>query len=154
MMKYKRKQTIKTKEINLNLLKQLKKETNLDDISLRLLINRGYDNKDKINKFMSFTAKDLRDVNTMKDINKFMDILISSIANKEEITIYGDYDCDGVMATYILVSALRRLNIKTNYFINNRFKNSGGNSRLLVSEMKARFSQPKLLYYMYGQSIV
>ena len=40
------------------------------------------------------------------------------------------------------------------YRIKKSFKNSGGNSRLLVSEMKARFSQPKLLYYMYGQSIV
>ena len=138
-------QTIKTKEINLDLLNQLKIETNLDDISLRLLINRGYDNKDKINRFMNFTAKDLRDVNTMKDINKFMDILISSIANKEEITIYGDYDCDGVMATYILVSALRRLNIKTNYFINNRFKEGYGMNIDGINRLLSKYPDTKLI---------
>ena len=136
---------IKTRQIDENLLNRLKQETKLDDISLRLLINRGYDNKDKIDNFMNFSASDLRDINTMKDINPFMDTLISSIKNKEEITIYGDYDSDGIMATYIFVSALRRLNIKTNYFINNRFKEGYGMCIAGVDRLLEKFPDTRLI---------
>ncbi len=136
---------IKEKEIDTNLLHRLQKETNLDLISLRLLVNRGYNTRDKINNFMNFTASDLRDVNTMKDINPFMDTLIASIKNQEEITIYGDYDCDGIMATYIFVSALRNLNIKTNYFINNRFKEGYGMNINGINRLLEKYPNTRLI---------
>ena len=136
---------IKTKQINEKLLQDLNKELGLDLVSLRILINRGYDTPEKINRFVNFNKKNLRDVNTLKDVSPFMDTLISSIKNKEEITIYGDYDCDGIMATYIWVSALRRLNIKTNYFINNRFTEGYGMNIKGVDRLLSKFPNTRLI---------
>ena len=136
---------IKTKQINEKLLQDLNKELGLDLVSLRILINRGYDTPEKINRFVNFKSTYLRDVNTLKDVNPFMDTLISSIKNKEEITIYGDYDCDGIMATYIWVSALKRLNIKTNYFINNRFNEGYGMNIKGVDRLLKKYPNTKLI---------
>lgn len=47
-----------------------------------------------------------------------------AISNKEKICIYGDYDCDGILATAILVDAFRQLGINVGYHIPNR-KNDG-----------------------------
>ena len=136
---------IKTKQINEKLLQDLNKELGLDLVSLRILINRGYDTPEKINRFVNFNKKNLRDVNTLKDVSPFMDTLISSIKNKEEITIYGDYDCDGIMATYIWVSALRKLNIKTNYFVNNRFQEGYGMNIKGVDRLLKKYPNTKLI---------
>ena len=136
---------IKTKQINEKLLQDLNKKLGLDLVSLRILINRGYDTAEKINRFVNFKSTNLRDVNTLKDVSPFMDTLISSIKNKEEITIYGDYDCDGIMATYIWVSALRKLDIKTNYFINNRFQEGYGMNIKGVDRLLKKYPNTKLI---------
>ena len=48
--------------------------------------------------------------------------LAEAVRTGEKILIYGDYDADGIMATYILYSALDRLSPgKISWFINDRF---------------------------------
>lgn len=136
---------IKVRKIDEELLEKLSKELNLDKIILTLLINRGYDTVEKINEFLYFNNNNLKNINKLKDVDKFMNILISSIKAKEEITIYGDYDCDGIMATYIWVSALRRLNIRTNYFVNNRFNEGYGMNVKGVDRLLRKYPNTKLI---------
>lgn len=52
--------------------------------------------------------------------------IYEAIENKEKICIYGDYDCDGILATSILVDAFRQLGIGVGYHIPNRLEDGYG----------------------------
>ena len=45
-----------------------------------------------------------------------------AIDNEEKICIYGDYDCDGILATTILVQAFLQRGVRVGYHIPNRFR--------------------------------
>ena len=49
-----------------------------------------------------------------------------AIGNKEKICIYGDYDCDGILATSILVEAFRQLGVEVGYHIPSRLEDGYG----------------------------
>lgn len=49
-----------------------------------------------------------------------------AIDNEEKICIYGDYDCDGILATTILVQAFLQRGVRVGYHIPNRFEDGYG----------------------------
>lgn len=53
-------------------------------------------------------------------------LLQQAKANGQKVFVYGDYDCDGVTATAIMIRALRRLGIACGYYIPNRFAEGYG----------------------------
>ena len=114
------------RKVDKKLLKKLEKETGLDNISLTLLMNRGFDDEKSIREFLEFKASNLRKVSEMKDCDAFLNKLIEAIQNKKHITIYGDYDCDGIMGTFIFYQGIWPLNHNVHYFINHRFKEGYG----------------------------
>ena len=61
---------------------------------------------------------------------KGMDVVVSrihkAIENKEKIIIYGDYDCDGVTATSIMVKTFQKLGYPVSYYIPSRYKDGYG----------------------------
>ncbi len=59
-----------------------------------------------------------------KDFLNTKNIIKNSIKNKEKILIYGDYDCDGILATSIIYLTLKEDNYETNFYIPSR-KNDG-----------------------------
>lgn len=58
-----------------------------------------------------------------------------AIENNEKICIYGDYDCDGILATTILVQAFLELGIHVGYHIPNRFEDGYGLNVERVKQM-------------------
>lgn len=106
--------------------KELAKEVSLNPIVTEFMISKGYNTKEKIHHFFHFKETDLRHASTLKDYRPFMDRLLKAIKENEEITIYGDYDADGVMASVIWLRALRQLSCKVNSFINHRFNEGYG----------------------------
>lgn len=55
-----------------------------------------------------------------------LDRIHEAIENKEKICIYGDYDCDGILATAILVNAFKELGVQVGYHIPNRYHDGYG----------------------------
>ncbi len=55
-----------------------------------------------------------------------LDRIHEAIDNNEKICIYGDYDCDGILATTILVQAFHELGVDVGYHIPNRFEDGYG----------------------------
>ena len=58
-----------------------------------------------------------------------------AIESKEKICIYGDYDCDGVLATAILVDAFKQRNIEVGYFIPDRHSDGYGLTKKRVQQI-------------------
>lgn len=117
---------IKKQRVNEEKAKTLSHELPLSVPIIEYLLDHGYDTKEKIERFMNFQSSYLRDVYTMKDADKFIKRLVKAVKNKENITVYGDYDGDGVMATTIIVRTLRWLGLNPNFFISNRFTEGYG----------------------------
>ena len=61
-----------------------------------------------------------------------------AIENEEKICIYGDYDCDGILATSILVQAFLELGVQVGYHIPNRFDDGYGLNVNRVKQMAKR----------------
>ena len=66
------------------------------------------------------TLSDIPSFNHFNDIDKVVLRIKKAIENQEKIFIYGDYDCDGIMATSILVKAFELLDYSVGYYIPSR----------------------------------
>ena len=101
-------------------IKAVAKESEINPIIAALLIHRDIKDPVDIKKFLNGTLKDLHPADLMKDMNKAVSIVKDAIVNKKKICIYGDYDVDGVMSTYILFKALNRCGADVFYHIPDR----------------------------------
>ena len=77
---------------------------------VRLLVYRGYDSVEKIERFLCFTETILYDPFEMKDMREAAERVFLAVKNSENIAIYGDYDADGVSSTAMLFLYLEDLN--------------------------------------------
>ena len=97
-----------------------------------LIRNRDIVGDDAIDQYLNGTLADLKDGMLMKDMSKAVDILREKIAEGCKIRIIGDYDIDGVNATYILMEGLERLGAKVDSDIPDRIADGYGLSIELV----------------------
>ncbi|MDD7316915.1 MAG: single-stranded-DNA-specific exonuclease RecJ, partial [Bacillales bacterium] len=83
-----------------------------------------YDEYLKLNKDINDIR--LLDVNTIIDIDTIRNRIQSAIVNKEQILIYGDYDCDGICSTSIVKRTFDILNYPVKYYIPSRYLDGYG----------------------------
>ena len=74
-----------------------------------LIRNRDVIGEEAVDRYLNGTISDLYDGMLMKDMDKAIDILKEKILEDKKIRVIGDYDIDGVNATYILLEGLERL---------------------------------------------
>ncbi|MGN1166633.1 MAG: single-stranded-DNA-specific exonuclease RecJ [Lachnospiraceae bacterium] len=91
-----------------------------------LLRNRDVIGDAAIDSYLNGTLNDLYDGMLMKDMNKAVDILKEKIDECKKIRVIGDYDIDGVNATYILLEGLERLGADVDSDIPDRIKDGYG----------------------------
>lgn len=91
-----------------------------------LVRNREIIGDDAIDSYLNGTINDLYDGMLMKDMNKAIDILKEKIQEHKRIRVIGDYDIDGVNATYILLEGLERLGADVDSDIPDRIKDGYG----------------------------
>ncbi len=101
-------------------------------ILARLIRNRDIVGDEAIERYLHGTLDDLHDGILMKDMNRAIDILREKIQDEKKIRIIGDYDIDGVNATYILLEGLRALGAKVDADIPDRIKDGYGLNQTLI----------------------
>lgn len=97
-----------------------------DPIIARLLLNRGFDTKDKIMGFLHPIPQALRSPFLIKDMEAAVCRIYNAIECKERILIFGDYDADGISATALLFEFLKRLGADVIPYIPHRIKEGYG----------------------------
>ncbi len=85
-----------------------------------LLLNRNITTKKEVDKFLNSNKEDFHDPFLFEDMNKVVDRILKAKEKNEKITIYGDYDVDGISATAYLVIVLRKLGIRVDYYTPSR----------------------------------
>lgn len=87
---------------------------------LELLLDREIDTPEKIERYLHPKREDLIDPMLMQDMDKAVNVIRDAIEKHEEITVFGDYDVDGVTATAILLTYLRKQGAQVGFYIPDR----------------------------------
>ena len=97
-----------------------------------LIRNRDVIGEKAVDRYLNGTISDLYDGMLMKDVDKAIDILKEKIAEDKKIRVIGDYDIDGVNATYILLEGLERLGAYVDSDIPDRISDGYGLNQHLI----------------------
>lgn len=112
--------------------KAISEKYHISPIVARLIRNRDVEDDTSIDRYLNGTIADLYDGMLMKDMDRAIEILQEKIREKEAIRIIGDYDIDGVNATYILQEGLSRLGAEVDTDIPDRIKDGYGLNQNLI----------------------
>lgn len=103
----------------------------LQEWEFRILVNRGVDTKEKIQHFLRPSMENIHSPIALKDMVKAGN-LIQSVKGK--VRIIGDYDCDGVMSTTILMKGLKGLGYDVDYRLPHRREDGYGMKPYMAEE--------------------
>ncbi len=101
-----------------------------------LLCSRGMTDEFEIESFLYDT--DLIDPYTLPDMEKAVERVNQALENGERITVFGDYDCDGVTSTALLYSYLTSRGANVDYYIPDRSGEGYGMNLGAIDILKSR----------------
>jgi single-stranded-DNA-specific exonuclease len=113
---------------------RLASETGADSLAVLILLSRGYDTAEKIREFLDSTS--LSDPFSLLDMDKAVARIRRALDEFERITVFGDYDADGVTATAILYSYLDIVGANADYVIPSREVDGYGLNFELIDKVK------------------
>ena len=96
---------VQTKRADFN---GLAKELGVSPVSVRIMRNRGMETKEAMERYLYGTLDGLYYGGRMKNMGEAVAVLIKKLREEKRIRIIGDYDIDGVCASYLLLTGLRR----------------------------------------------
>lgn len=105
-----------------NLSQQLK----INPVISRLLIERGVSNPQEAENFIHPSLAEIRDPGLLHDMDKAVERIEQAVENGEQITVYGDYDADGITSTSLMYEALMTVGANVDYYVPNRFTDGYG----------------------------
>ncbi|MBO4420803.1 MAG: single-stranded-DNA-specific exonuclease RecJ [Lachnospiraceae bacterium] len=99
----------------------------------RLLINRDKTTEEEIREFLYPDEDNLHPGTLMRNLKEAADIIEEKLSSLKKIRIIGDYDADGIMSTFILYDALKKLGAEADFYIPDRIRDGYGiNADMIV----------------------
>lgn len=111
---------------------QIAEKYHISPILARLIRNREMTEDGEIDFYLNGTIADLYDGMLMKDMDKAVEILAEKIREGAPVRVIGDYDIDGVNATYVLQQGISKLGGEVDTDIPDRIKDGYGLNRMLI----------------------
>ena len=100
--------------------KDLSKDLKVSPLLANILINRNIENKQDGLYFLNPRLTELKDPTLMPGVSDAIPRVQQAISNKEKITIYGDYDVDGITSTTILLRLFKLYDCDVDFYIPHR----------------------------------
>ncbi|MFO7888544.1 MAG: single-stranded-DNA-specific exonuclease RecJ [Eubacteriales bacterium] len=107
-------------------IKKIMNDFNLKELTARLLLNKNLKTVEDIEDYLKPEYTPKSNPKNIKNIIGATELFKANIDNKNKITIYGDYDADGVTSTAQLLRFLRDKNPNTKYIIPHREQDGYG----------------------------
>src|SRR5205085_12311695 len=107
----------------------------------QLLFNRGVITPEAMRRFLAASFNEIPDPLTLIDMDRAVERISRALDEHEHITIYGDFDADGVTSAALLTRALRKLkhaNAPLDYFIPHLIEDTRGVSRESLEKIHPR----------------
>jgi len=117
-------------------IEEISRKFNVSKLIAQILISRGIEKETQIQKFLNPSIDDLYNPYDFKDMDLAVDRIIKAIENGEKITIYGDYDVDGITSSTVLVKFLKGQKANVNYYLPNRLTEGYGLNKNAIEQIK------------------
>lgn len=113
-------------KVNEEKVSEISKENEISELMAKILLNRGFESRDEINSFLHPKIDDLYDPFLLNGMKIAVDVIIDAYKNNEKITIYGDYDVDGITSIAVLKKFLLELGADVNHYLPSRLEEGYG----------------------------
>ncbi len=114
--------------------------SNLSPLLQRIYLSRGVSDSRQLERTLPFLA----DSQSIKDIDRAVQLLADAVMNRQRILIVGDFDADGATSSALGVLALRSMGaLYVDFLVPNRFEYGYGLSPAIVEVAKEQ--HPDLL---------
>lgn len=111
---------------------KIAEEFHISPVLARLIRNRDVEGTDAIRKYLYGTKEDLYAPNLMKDMDKAAAIIKKAVEEGKKIRVIGDYDVDGICASFILEKAIRMIGGRVDTAIPHRITDGYGLNEELI----------------------
>ncbi len=113
---------------------EIGKKFHITPMTARIIRNRDVIGDDQIRKYLQGNLSDLYSPWLLAGMKEAINLLQQAIAWGEKIRVIGDYDIDGVCATYILLTGLKRAGANVDTVIPDRIKDGYGINEQLIDQ--------------------
>ena len=115
---------------------EMSKKFNISPLTAIILYNRGIRDDEAITRFLSKDLGVMHDPYLLKDMEKAVERIRKARDNNEKVTIYGDYDVDGITSIAILYKHLSEMGITVAYYIPDRMQEGYGVNRDALDKIR------------------
>ncbi len=116
----------------------LSRAANIPRIVAQLLVCRGITRPQTAVEFLGARLKNIRDPHQLPGLKDAVQVVHAAVEAGKPITIYGDYDADGMTSTAILVRCLRLLGARVDYYLPHRIKEGYGVNEHAIRKLSDR----------------
>ena len=116
-------------------------EAGIEYLHAQLLYNRGIKTPEAMQRFLAARYDQVPDPLSLIDMDRALERIQRALATHEHITVFGDFDADGVTSAALITRALRMLSNPgdaLDYYIPHRLQEARGLSREALDRIKSR----------------
>ena len=117
-------------------VEEIEKKYQINKLLATILVNRNIIKEEDIRLFLNPTREDFYDPFLIKDMDIAVNRILEAIDKKEKVTIYGDYDVDGITSITVLKSFLKDIGLDANFYIPNRLEEGYGLNKNAIDKIK------------------
>ncbi|HKF38795.1 MAG TPA: single-stranded-DNA-specific exonuclease RecJ, partial [Ktedonobacteraceae bacterium] len=117
------------------------RQAGIEYLHAQLLYNRGIKTPEAMHRFLAARYDQLLDPLSLIDMERALERIQGALATHEHITVFGDFDADGVTSAALITRALHKLEHPgdaLDYYIPHRLLEARGLSREALDQVKAR----------------
>ena len=122
-------------EVDEEKVEELSNKYNLNKLLAVILTNRKIVKEEDIRLFLKPTRNDFHDPYLITDMKKAVERIIQAIEKQEKVTIYGDYDVDGITSITVLKSFLKDRGLEVSQYIPNRLHEGYGLNKKAIEKI-------------------
>ena len=115
---------------------EIGKKFNITPMTARIIRNRDVVGEEQIRRYLHGNTEDLYSPWLLHGMKKGISLLQQAVLEGKKVRVIGDYDIDGVCATYILLTGLRKIGANVDTVIPDRIKDGYGINEQLIDQAK------------------
>ena len=115
---------------------EIGKKFDITPMTARIIRNRDVVGDEQIRRYLQGTINDLYSPWELSGMREGVALVQQAVANGEKVRVIGDYDIDGVCATYILLTGLKKIGANVDTVIPDRIKDGYGINEHLIDGAK------------------
>lgn len=124
------------KEFDKNRVIEMSRQFGISPLTAIILYNRGIREDAAIKSFLNRDLSVMHDPYLMKDMDRAAERIRQAQANREKVTIYGDYDVDGITSIAIIYKHLQEMGIEVDYYVPDRIQEGYGVNKDALDKIK------------------